>query len=214
MKKSLAALGALCVLSVGAQAGEIYGNVGLPGVMLGYAQPLSSSLTVRADVATLGSHEKSGKEEGVDYTGKIKVQRTGVFADWFPFQGGFRLTGGMTFNDIKASLSARGDGSFQRIGDTDYRLDADDRFDVEISFPRTTPYLGIGYGHQLAKGLGFVFDLGASLGKAKVSVSTSGDWDDSAEAQRDIERERQELSDGVGKIRVIPQISIGLNYRF
>lgn len=216
MKKTLAALVALCAASAGAQAGEIYGGIGLPGVMLGYAQPLNDKVTLRADVATLGSHDKKTTEEGIDYAGKIKAHRVGLFADWFALGGGFRLTGGVTFNDIGADLTASGTGQPIAIGNhPPVVMGPDDRFDVRIKFPKTTPYLGIGWGHQPAgKGLGFVFDLGASIGKAKVTGEASPSLRNKGVTQADIDEELRELRDGVGKIKAIPQISVGLNYRF
>ena len=38
-----------------AQAGEVYANVGLPGIGLGYAHPIDSRFTVRADFMTLAA---------------------------------------------------------------------------------------------------------------------------------------------------------------
>lgn len=209
-KHAAAALGAALGLA-SAQAGEIYGNIGLPGVMIGYAQPLNSHFGVRVDVATLGRRNADGTEEGIDYEGQARAHRAGVFADWFVFGGGLRLTGGITFNDMRVDLSGRGNGGTIEIGGTTYVTQPGDRFDVRIKFPRVTPYLGIGYGHQPAgAGWGFVFDLGASIGKAKVSASTNI----AGVTQEDIDRELEELRDGVGKVRAIPQLSLGVNYRF
>jgi hypothetical protein len=84
---------------------------------------------------------------------------------------------------------------------------------VKIEFPKTTPYIGLGYGHQLSTGWGFVFDLGASIGKAKVTESHSGN-NFSLIPQSDIDAEMAEIRDGAGKIKAIPMIAIGFNYRF
>lgn len=196
-----------------AHAGEVYANVGLPGVMLGYAQPLSPDFTLRADVATLGRHRKHTTEEGIDYDTKIKADRFALLADWFAY-GGFRLTGGVTFNRMKADLVAQGNGTAVNLGGTNYTLTSSDRLDVKIEFPRTTPYLGIGYGHQLGQGIGFTFDLGASIGKAKVTETHSGPVLSNPAAQADIDREMAELRDGVGKVRFVPQLSVGMSVRF
>lgn len=194
-------------------AAEVYGGIGLPGAMIGFAQPVSDTVTLRGDFATLGSHDKDYDEDGIKYKGHLKTDRLGLFADWFPFNGGFRLTGGLTFNSWKLDLNAQGNGSTITIGNNTYALSANDRFDVTVEFPKTTPYLGIGYGHQKESGLGFLFDLGVSIGKAKLSESHSGPNLGSA-SQADIDKELAELRDGVGKVKVLPQLSIGLNYRF
>lgn len=205
---------AACLLAgaPAARAGEVYVNAGLPGVMLGYAQPLSPDFTLRADVATLGRYNKRTTEEGIDYDAKIRSDRLALLADWFVV-GGFRLTGGVTFNRTKADLVARGNGTPVNIGGTNYVLTPADRLDVKIEFPRTTPYLGFGYGHQLGQGVGFTFDVGASIGKAKVTETHSGPVLSQAN-QADIDRELAELRDGVGKVRFIPQLTIGVAFRF
>lgn len=213
MKHTLIALVALS-LAAGAHAGEVYTGIGTHGVMLGYAHALSPDFTVRGDFGTLGSRESNEREEGIDYEAKATYNRVGVFGDWFPFSGGgFRFTGGVTFNNMKLDMVAKGTGGVMNIGGTDYVTSTDDRLNVKIEFPKTTPYLGIGYGHQLSSGWGFVFDLGASIGKAKVSETHSGPNLGQAD-QADIDAELAEIRDGAGKIKAIPMIAIGFNYRF
>ncbi len=196
-------------------AGEVYFGAGLPGVMLGYAHPLNDSVTLRGDWATLGKRRKQTTEEGVRYNAELGFNRLGLFADWF-FFGGMRLTAGVTFNDLTADLLAQGDGTPLTIGGQTFTSDPNDRLNVKISYPKTTPYLGLGYGHQASTGWGFTFDLGASYGKATVSETHSGPnlGNPATVSQADIDRELAELRDGVGKIRFIPQVSLGLNYRF
>jgi hypothetical protein len=202
-----------CSLS-SVHAGEVYVGLGLPGVMLGYAQPLDSGVTLRGDFATLGSRSADGDEEGIRYTGTAKVQRIGLFADWFVAGGGFRLTGGLTSNDAGLKLTAGGNGAPINIGGTTYPTTPADRLDVVVKYPSTMPYVGIGYGHQSgSSGLGFVFDLGVAVGKPKVSATTQGP-SLSQVSQADLDRELQELRDGVGSIKVLPQVSLGVSYRF
>ena len=203
---ALAACGGHCV------AGEIYLGAGLPGVMLGYAQPLSSNFTVRGDWATLGTRRKQSVEEGVNYDAELGFNRIGFFADWFYF-GGLRITGGLTFNNLTANFVAVGNGTPITIGNTPYTTNATDRFNVSIKYPKTTPYLGLGYGHQASTGFGFTFDAGVSFGKATVSETHSGD-NLSLVSQSDIDLEMAQLREGVAKIKYIPQVSLGLNYRF
>jgi hypothetical protein len=213
---TLAALALASSMATGAQAGEVYTGIGTHGVMLGYAHALSPNFTVRGDFGTLGSRERTEREEGVDYQGKLTYNRAGVFGDWFPFGNGFRFTGGITFNNMKLDLLAQGNGSTMTIGNRTFVSSSDDRLNVKIEFPKTTPFLGIGYGHQLSSGWGFVFDLGASIGKARVSETHSGTnlGNPAVVSQADIDAELAELRDGAGKVKAIPMIAIGFNYRF
>jgi hypothetical protein len=216
MKRALLIAVVLTTLTGASRAGEIYGGAGLPGLMLGYAQPIDERFTVRGDWATLGSHRKQITEEGVTYDAKGSFNRLGLFADWF-VSGGFRLTGGMTFNNFKADLVAQGDGVTQfTVGGRTFVADPADRLDVKIRYPKVTPYLGVGYGHQLGGGWGFTFDLGASYGRATVSETHSGPnlGNPAVVTQADIDAEMAELRDGVAKVRYVPQVSLGFSYRF
>jgi hypothetical protein len=218
MKSFLLIAAAIAASSAAApvRAGEFYAGAGLPGLMLGFAQPIDESITLRGDWATLGSRSKRYTESGVAYDGKASFNRTGLFGDWF-VSGGFRLTGGVTFNNLKADLVARGDGVTPfDIGGRVFVADPADQLNVKVSYPKTTPYLGVGYGHQLGEGWGFTFDLGASYGKATVSETHSGPnlGNPAVVTQADIDREMIDVRDAVAKFKYIPQLSLGFSRRF
>ena len=198
------------------QTGEVHAGIGFPGIFAGYAQPLSDQIVVRADYATLGQYSKNGNEDGIDYRGKIKVGRLGTFVDYFPWGGGFRFTGGLTFNqtqiDLKSNFSST---SQQTVGGQLVSVGPGDYFNVKAKFPAVTPFLGIGYGHGPAAGAsgwGFHADLGASFGKGKLTVDTN--LQSKGATQPSIDAETQELRDGAAKLTFIPQVSIGMSYRF
>lgn len=197
-----------------AQAGEVYANVGLPGIGLGYAHPIDSRFTVRADFMTLGSRSKSTTEEGIRYDGRYKLQRLAVLGDWFPFGGSFRLTGGLSSNQYKVTLDATGENGSLTIGDRTYTTTAADGLKVEVKFPSVTPYLGIGWGHQSASGWRFGADIGALVGRAKVDATVRGALASEPDIQANLDKELAELRDGVGKIRAIPQLSVSVGYSF
>lgn len=197
-----------------AQAGEVYANVGLPGIGLGYAHPIDSRFTVRADFMTLGSRSKSTTEEGIRYDGRYKLQRLAVLGDWFPFGGSFRLTGGLSSNQYKVTLDATGANGSLTIGDRTYTTTAADGLKVEVKFPSVTPYLGIGWGHQSASGWRFGADIGALVGRAKVDATVRGALASEPDIQANLDKELAELRDGVGKVRAIPQLSVAIGYSF
>jgi hypothetical protein len=198
-----------------AHAGESYGAVGIPGLMLGYAHTVNSDWGLRADVATLGSMSRDFTESGITYKGTVKAQRLGLFADYFPTSGSFRLTGGLTFNQMNVKLKSQFDGATTvTVGSQTVTPTASDYFNAEVRFPRVTPYLGIGWGHQARdKGLGFVADVGVMIGKAKVTTQTNvvGQF---GITQADVDTETQKVRDGVGNVTVIPQLSVGLSYHY
>lgn len=211
----------IAVLAVGgatAHAGEAYGSLGTPGVLLGYGQALNDRVKLRADLSTLGSHRDRFTEEGIEYDGRLKAHRLGLFADYFPGDGSWRVTGGLTVNDYRVDATGRGTGGTITIGGTVYPVTADDRFDVTVKLPRVTPYLGVGYGippsRASGRGWGANFDLGAMFGRPKVSGGVSGPVLGPAVTRADIERELAEIRQSTDDFRVFPHVSLGVSYRY
>ena len=206
---------ALAASSTGAAAGDFYAGAGLPGVFVGYAQAIGDSIVVRTDVATIGTLNRSRLHDGLDYDGRLKANRVGVFVDSFLTRG-FRLTGGLTLNDARLDLAGRGDGGTIRIGNQTYVAGPDDRFDVSARFPRAMPYIGLGHGRHPsgATGWSVVFDLGLSIGKPKVTGQASGPLLTNTVAQSDIEQQLQKFRDDASNVIGIPQVSLAVSYRF
>lgn len=213
--RTTTALATLCLAGFGsAHATELYLGLGIPGVGLGLAQPVSPGVTLRADVFTLGSRDVTKTESGIRYNGNYKLQRAALLADWFPFSGSFRLTGGAAFNTYKITLDASGAGGTLTIGDRTYTTTAADGLNVQVKFPSTTPYIGIGWGHQTGSGLRFSADIGAAVGRATVTAVPRGQLAAQPDIQANLDKELVELRENVGKVRAIPQLSIGLGYSF
>jgi hypothetical protein len=208
-------LSVAAVCANAAMAGESYVSFGLPGLTVGYAHAVNEYMGLRADVSTTGSFNKNGTESGINYNGKVKYNRLGLFADAFPFSGGFRLSAGVTFAQAQLDLKSHFDGSTPvTINGVTVTPSANDYFNAKVKFPNVMPYLGIGWGHQEREpGLGLVADLGVSIGKAKFTSETNlvGRY---GLTQADVDAKTQDIKDSVDKLRVLPQASIGLSYRY
>lgn len=211
------AAAALCSIAHGASAAEVYLQGGFIGTGIGIAQPLDENFAVRADVLTLGGSRKGDyDEEGIRYQGTLKASRAAVFGDWFVTGGGFRLSAGVGVHQAKLDLTVRGAGQQVTIGTQTVTLTASDRYDVKIEYPRVMPYLGLGYGHHRAEpGWGFVFDVGAFIGRAKVTGQASGaGFTASGLTQADVDLEVRQIEENLGDLRVLPQLTFGASYRF
>jgi hypothetical protein len=204
---------ATVALSPAAHAQELYLKAGLPGVGVGYAHSINSLVGVRADFLTLGNRSERRNEEGIDYDAKLKANRGALLLDLFPFNGSFRISAGATVAKYELDLLATGAGGTLRIGNTTYPTTSNDRFAVQVKMPQSMPYLGFGWGHQSNSGLRFSFDVGAAVGKAKLSYQLSGAIAQQA-SQADIDAELAELRDGVARIKAIPQVTFGIGYSF
>lgn len=213
MKKHFAII-ALAAVCASAHAQDSYVGLGLPGLYtLGYAYPVTSSVGLRGEYATGLSISKDGNQDGVNVTGSFKASRFGAFADWFPVGGGFRLVGGLTVNDMKANFNGVGTGS-STINGKSVNLTGE-TFNVAVKFPDTTPYIGVGYGHQKsdAKGFGFYADLGVMVGTFSASTSTSLVGKQGI-TQADVDQQTQKIRDSLGGLTALPSASVGLLYRY
>lgn len=194
-------------------AQEVYAGAGLFGVQLGYSHALNSSFNLRADYMTMGNQDKTSNQSGTEYKAKIDLSRTALLADWFPFQGSFRLTGGVTFNQMNVDLKANSSGQKVDINGKPYTLVAGDSMTVQVKMPSTTPYIGFGFGHQSTqKGWGFHSDIGVIIGSFSVSEKRTGQL--AAVPQSDVDKELADVRDGVSKLKVLPQVTLGVSYRF
>ena len=202
---SLVAMGA-------AHADALHSSPGLAGTMVGYAKPLGPNLTLRADLVSSSGLAREAIEEGVSYTGHIKSERGALFMDWYVV-GNMRLTGGMTFNRTRVDLRAGAYGGAPMLGDVPYSTASSDRVDVALRAPYTLPYFGVGYGQYSASGSAFLFDIGGSFGRASLSDAPSGP-SLAATSQTALDQELVQLRDGIGRVRFMPQVSLGMSLRF
>lgn len=193
---------------------DIYLGVGFPGLAsLGYAYSLNDRWDLRGEYGGGLSVSQNGNTDGVNVNGNLKASRSGLFADWHPFSGSFRLVGGVTANDIEADLAAVGSGT-ATINGIPVNM-AGQYLNVTIRYPNTTPYLGIGWGHQKdsGKGLGFYSDLGVMFGSFGLDVSTSLVGQQGI-TQSDINAQTQKMRDSLSQLSVLPSLSLGLSYRY
>jgi hypothetical protein len=217
MKKQLLVLSVLAALGTQTQAQDIYGGLGLPGLYtLGFAQPVASSWGLRGEYATGLNVSGSGSDSGVNYDANLKSSRAGLFADWFPFGGGFRFVGGVTANDMRFNINSQGTGTASINGNSVNM--AGHYFNMSLKYPTASTYLGVGYGHHASsKGLGFYADVGVTFGSFTADVNTdlvgtSGSG--GAITQADIDAQKQKMNDSLAGLRYLPSVSLGLVYRY
>lgn len=214
MKRLLIGLAALLALISSAQSQDIYGGLGLPGLYtLGYARPMGSGWGLRGEYATGLSISSTGTDSGVNYEASFKSSRAGLFADWFPFSGGFRFVGGITANDMQLNVGALGTGNANIQGKTVNM--AGHYFNLNLKYPTATPYLGIGYGHHAlnVRGLGFYADVGLTYGTFSSDISTDLVGVGGI-TQADIDAQKQQMNDSLASQKYWPSFSLGMVYRY
>ena len=209
MQKILIA-SALAAFALSAEADEMYGGLGTLGLNIGYAKAIGDG-TARIDLNGY-TFSKTQTANNVTYDVKLKLLSVAALYDYFPMQGGFRLTGGVLLGDNKISGSARPTGGNYTLNGVTYAA-AGESLALSVKMPSVMPYLGIGWGHQqTSKGLGFFADAGVALGKPKVSLTASPTLATAAGA--DLDAERQKAQQSLDKLKVFPVIKLGLRYNF
>ncbi len=193
-------------------ADVLHASAGLTPSMLGYAKPLGSNVTLRADLASLPGVGRESSDAGVASTGHVKTDRAALFMDW-AFAGAMRLTGGMAFNRTRVDLRAGSRGGAPMLGDVPYATAQNDRFDGALRAPHTLPYLGVGNGQYGDGGSSLLLDIDGTFARASLSHNASGP-SLVAVSQGALDHELAQLRDGIGRVRFMPQLSLGMRLRF
>ena len=212
MKKTLVALTIAAASS--AYAGDLYLGLGFPFYTVGYAHTLSDAFGVRGEYAGLRTVKRDITEDGINYQGRLKHQTFGAFGDWHPMNGAFRVVGGLTLNDTQFDLTATSSAVTANINGKTVNL-ANETYNVELTYPRVTPYVGLGYGFSPANkpGFGFYADVGVMIGRFKAETTTSLVGKQGI-TQADVDAETASLRDSTARLSVLPKLSVGVSYRF
>jgi len=209
---------AVAVLSVVApttvMAQEVYIQGGTQGGGLGAALGLTSWAGVHADVNGFNySHEFHAG--GNKFDGDLKVRHAGLYLDLFPFNSGFRVTGGALFNRDRLDGTIVPENGVYKINGTSVpaSLFPGQTASVEAKFPTVMPYLGLGWGHKpVSKGLGFVADIGVAYGKPSVAFNTPALLSELIPTQ--LKAEEDSIRSSIQKVKFFPIVQIGISYRF
>ena len=204
---------AAAATSASVQADEIYGGIGATGITLGISRSIAPAVNLRGEYAGGLNMSKNGQRNGIDFKGNLKAQSVSVLADYFPMGNGFRITGGLNFNNTKFTLNSTGIGT-ATVNGKPVSL-ANDFFNIEVKQPNVTPYLGIGYGFKpdSKSAWDFYADAGVMIGKFTTTTKTSL-LNQQGITQADIDAQTATVRDNVSKLSVLPKVSVGASYRF
>lgn len=217
---------------------------GVAAMMAGAAVPASAqfipgvSLTPELSVSTLGigpeldirpailpiglriggnffSLTRNISSNDIEYHGKADL-KTGAFtADWYPFLGGFRLSGGIRLNGNKATVdalpNANGTVTINHIA---YST-AGSSVNGQITFRDVAPYAGLGYSTTLLGGLSLGFDLGAMFqGTPRTLLTGQGAITQAPGFAANLAQETQSLQNKVKDFTIYPVAEVTVGWRF
>lgn len=194
-------------------------RIGTPGIGL----ELESLVTDRFGIRGLvngGSVSYDYDESGIRYDGKLRFGTGFLLADWHPYASGFRLSGGLVYNNQRFEGTARLNGGTININGTTYSAAQVGSLDGRVRYSKASPYVGVGWGLAPRPGsrLYFSADLGVMYQRPHASLSGSCGpalpASVCAQLQSDIRAEEGEFRDAADDLRFYPVISVGFGLRF
>ena len=154
--------------------------------------------------------------DDVDYDAEANLTSIGTLIDYHPFQGGFRLTGGLRFNFNNADLTGT-PTSDVTIGDETFAASDVGTVEGDVTFQTFAPYLGLGYGATLLEGaLTIGFDAGLMYqGRADVELDAEGGaLEGNTVLEDNLAIEEENIEDDLEDYVVYPVIGLAFSYRF
>lgn len=207
-------------------------RVGTLGLSLEATTGITERFNMRAGINQYDYDYDPEPEDGdsgndLTYGGTLDLSSLSVFADWHPWAGGFRVSGGVIFNGNEIGASARCEQASCEVGDQSF--DAEDIGTIRglIDFNSVAPYAGIGWGNAVAAdtGFGFQFDIGVMLqGSPNVSLTADGSCNGTQgsinqqqcedDLNQALSEEAAELESDTEDFDLYPVISLGIRYKF
>ena len=194
-------------------ANELHIGVGTTGATIGYARALSHGVGLRVGFNAL-TYENTFDTDEATYDAELDMKTAAVYLDYFPFaSSSFRLTAGAVSGDRNLNLEGRSRNGTITINGVDYPADGE-RVYGKVSWPKTAPYLGIGFGHKASEsGLSLTADLGVIHGNPTVTLDATPSLKQAA-GQSNVDEERRKVQEEADKAKLYPVIRIGIGYSF
>lgn len=142
-----------------------------------------------------------------DLSGNLNFNSVGLIGDYYPFEGGFRLSAGVYLPNNKFEASGAGK---QKINNVEY---AGVTSNLKVSWNSVAPYAGLGYVYRFSSGVELSADAGALIGKPSGEFDATSTAPD-AQFNTNLQKAKDSLQDSLNKLAAYPVISIGLGYRF
>ena len=186
---------------------------------LGYGAELNLGVSenVNARFGVNGyTYKYNANSSSVNYDFNLQLQTASAMADWYPFSGGFRTSGGLFYNNNKFSLAGKPTGGTYTIGNTTYPSGNISSLQATMTFNTVAPYLGIGWGNPVAsdKGWGLVTDVGVIFQGSPnidlVSTCTAG----CTTFANDLAAEKAKMQSDLSGFKWWPVVSIGISYQW
>lgn len=187
---------------------------------LGYGGELNFAISDNISARVGGNayvYRYNANSSSVNYDFKLRLQTASALVDWYPFEGGFRTSAGLLYNNNKVTLRAKPTGGNYVINGVTYTTTQIGSMQGTMTFYKAAPYLGIGWGNPVAKnkGWGLVSDVGILFqGKPKLDLVVTCATTCPAQLQTDATAENAKLQKDLSSFKYWPVISLGVSYQW
>ena len=177
---------------------------------------VTSNINARVGFNTLDYDLDDQEMDDIEYDLGLDFTSFTALADWYVFDGSFRISGGVLSMDHQFNLDGR-PATDQEIGDGTFTPEEIGTLSGSIEIDQVAPYVGIGWGNPLThnKRWGFTIDFGvAFISSPDVSLSADGMLASDPAFQENLEQERVNIEDDMDSFKYYPVIALNLFYRF
>jgi len=185
---------------------------------LGYGIELSAGfgskfgLSLGFNNATFKTQQKTSD---VDYDFDFRLRSADLLASYHPFSGAFRLRAGVLLNRNEFRMTGRPGASGYEFNGMTYTEAEVGTLTGKLSFNKSAPYVGIGWGNRPNGSFGLTFDVGAVYqGSPKLSLEATGGTATPLSLAADLEDERKKAEADLQSFKWYPVVSLGLYFRF
>ena len=182
----------------------IEAGVSTLGIYIGPNYNLGDRLTARLPIY-LGSATFQNSFEGNDATVNASTTSAALLADYHPFGGAFRVSGGLGFGGYEVTSSIVN----PNLDGTVFTGTADFNFEQKDN---VVPVLSLGYAKTFKSGFGVVAELGAKFGTYTVASSSSFlPSGQQADYDAEIARINRQFAND---IKATPFLTLGISYKY
>ena len=193
-----------------AQSFAVKGNAGSLGIGGEAVISLNESFNVRAgaNVFDFSYYHETSQGDEYDIDANLHLNSISALIDWYPFQNGMRLAGGIVHNrnEVKSVLIPK---QSHEVGGNTYSPEELGNVEADFRFPDFAPYFAIGFGNPFqGSRFGINADIGVLYqGKPESEMRSNG-------LLSQFENQAESIEKNVSWANIYPAITLSLYYRF
>lgn len=195
-------------------AGPTFGTDGI-GFQVGYRD--NPSFGGRATLSLL-KYDAKFTASDLRVKGSVEFIDGTLMADWYPFEGGFRVSGGLRFGQNRVKVRAEATNGTFVVGGLNYNdVTGITSITGKAQYNPVIPVLTIGYAGQPSTALPLLLSIDAGIayvGTSKVTLSAEGPQAGDAIFQRRLRDQEASIKREVNKHPIVPVLNVAAVYRF